>query len=270
MAKPKSKPVDLEKMWLVTETVKPISAAALDKLEADFGTEFPPGYRALMRRTGPGAYASELNVWGPDSVRKVTATIHKYDALGPKQGFWNNYARVMKGIAPASLIAVGRSNNGDELVFAKGRPERLLLFPRDHDEITVAGKHLAAALTTFARGGVFDQTYRFDSFDTGLGQVRETWEVAQDDDHGIDQLSQAFVEVARADHDDGDDPPLTFFFRRLQGAITLWDSHQLVEGGRAPLQLIVQRDGVKLKALKAILAAIQGAGFTVKKKSARG
>ena len=39
----------------------------------------------------------------------------------------------MRGVDPASLVSLATSNNGNELTFVKGSPERLLYIPRDQD-----------------------------------------------------------------------------------------------------------------------------------------
>ncbi len=247
--------LDVGALYLLTEKTRPAPARRLDALERELGSELPHGYRALMTRTGPGAFLDELVVRGPDEMLEATARKQEHRVFASTGFRGSNYETVMRRVDVASLVSVATSKNGHELVFPKGAPDRLILIPRDQDVLVESGS-LGEAFAAFARSGSgFDYPMTEQPFyNTGIDQVRQSFLCKKDGARGVDDLVATILERVPYDHHDGNDPPLYYFFRRLQGMIALqtWGD-----------RITVWRDQDATAEWEAIVALLEGAGWRV-------
>lgn len=123
----------------------PVKARDLAAFEAALKTEAPPSWADLLRTVGAGAFCNRFVVRAPDDAIRATKRFRKSWTDETLRRAFPEF-----GAKAAELVTVARSIDGDEVVFAAGKPGTLFILPRPYDTV-VSAKGLSVVLAYFFR-----------------------------------------------------------------------------------------------------------------------
>jgi len=125
------------------------TADEVSALERGLGVAMPPGYTEFVTTLGEGTYGDSLQIRLPATIRR--------DLPGSRERwadywFWDEALLTREEAAGAVLVA--DTDTGDEIVVHPRLPGRILVLPRDSDDIVDAGGTLDDLLDWYCTSGL--------------------------------------------------------------------------------------------------------------------
>jgi hypothetical protein len=166
-------------------------------LERDLGVTMPPGYAEFVTTLGEGTFCDSLQV-------KLPATIRR-DLPGARER-WREYwfwdERLMTQVDAAGAVVVADTDTGDEMVVHPQLPGKILVLPRDFDDIVDAGSRLDDLLDWYCTAGLVARSVRVRWFMAWAGRpTHQNWRGGDPDRIREDVLALG-LHTAFEDHDD--------------------------------------------------------------------
>ncbi|MBS2014211.1 MAG: hypothetical protein JST00_15085 [Deltaproteobacteria bacterium] len=127
----------------------PAKARDLVAFEEALATTAPESWAKLLRDVGHGVLCKRLEVFSPDAAVRATKRLRKTWTDEALRKAFVRFDEIV-GARARDLVAIARSLSGDQVVFVAGRPDRMFVLPRSHDEI-VGATSLASVLGYFFR-----------------------------------------------------------------------------------------------------------------------
>jgi len=118
-------------------------------LERDLGIAMPPGYAEFVTTLGEGTFGDSLQI-------KLPATIRR-DLPGARErwaDYWFWDEALLTREEAAGAVVVADTDTGDEIVVHPRLPGRILVLPRDSDDIVDAGSTLDDLLDWYCTSGL--------------------------------------------------------------------------------------------------------------------
>jgi hypothetical protein len=142
--------------------------ADVDALEARLWFTFPAGYREFVTRLGEGVLGgSFVRIYPPWRIEKE---LDGWRRRIEQYWFWDAGRELLPKERALECVILGDTTNGDELVFHPTRPGRLLVLPRDSEEIFEPGGDLLSAIEWMCSSGELIEPFSerdFELFDFG-------------------------------------------------------------------------------------------------------
>jgi hypothetical protein len=165
-------------------------------LERDLGVTMPPGYAEFVAMLGEGTYCDSLQVKSPATVRR--------DLPGARERwadywFWDEGLLTQEDATGAVLVA--DTDTGDEMVVHPRLPGRILVLPRDSDDVVDAGGSLEDLLDWYCTSGLVANPVDVRWFMSWVGPTAlQTWQGGDPDRIRADVLALG-LHTAYEDHD---------------------------------------------------------------------
>lgn len=118
-------------------------------LERDLGVAMPPGYAEFVTSLGEGTYGDSLQVKLPETIRRDLAGTRE---RWRQYWFWDE--RLLTQEDAAGAMAVADTDTGDEFVVHPKLPGKILVLPRDSDDVVDAGGTLDDLLDWYGTSGL--------------------------------------------------------------------------------------------------------------------
>ena len=132
--------------------IKPVSLEEVVNAENVWGTPYPSGYREFVTTLGGGVINGYLSVFSP--YWSAMGTTHFIQCFG-EEWFWDS--SLLKKSDAKRCIALGKTMDGDHLVFRHKRPGAIYVVPRHDNKIHLAGNTLLQAIHWLLTSGVIVQ-----------------------------------------------------------------------------------------------------------------
>ncbi|QOV88382.1 SMI1/KNR4 family protein [Humisphaera borealis] len=161
------------------------TAADLDTLASRLWITFPSGYREYVMRLGEGVLGgSFVRIYPPWRIEKE---LPEWRRRINKYWFWAEGRELLPKERALECVLIGDTVNGDELVFHPSRPNRLLVLPRESEQIFDAGGDLLDAIEWMCTSGELVERFderKFEPFDSRVDSADRASEVAAADPEG--------------------------------------------------------------------------------------
>jgi hypothetical protein len=125
------------------------SAEEVASLDRDLGVAMPPGYAEFVTTLGEGTYCDSLEVKLPATIRRELPEARE---RWSQYWFWGEDVLSQEDSADAVLVAA--TDTGDEVVVHPRLPGRILVLPRDSDDVIEIGGTLEELLDWYCTGGL--------------------------------------------------------------------------------------------------------------------
>jgi hypothetical protein len=137
--------------------------------EADLGTRFPTGYRAYVTTLGEGILGGDLvRIYPPHRILNGPNDVTTWRKRVEQYWFWGDGPLLRKPDA-AECVIVGDTTVGDEMVFRPSDPDRILILPRESEQVHAIEGGLLAAIDWLCSSGVVAEAFperEFEPFST--------------------------------------------------------------------------------------------------------
>lgn len=127
-------PADMmfQNVYLVDDALSLIDIEAIKALEDRLGIPFPDGYRQFLTTLGEGTYCDQLYLLLPGAIERETTCLRK---LVSEHFFWERGKAVLTMAEIAVSFNIGRSIDGDEIIYNPNTAHRIYVLPRHDDTI---------------------------------------------------------------------------------------------------------------------------------------
>jgi hypothetical protein len=229
--------------------IRPATAHAIARAEAELGVRLPSGYTAYVERLGEGALGHFVRVYEPaklpDLTRDWRQRIKEY-------WFWDTSEA---GVAPESLqergVVVADSFDGDELCFDPADPETLFVLPRDEDVVRRVGPGFIAAVDWMLSGALnpWVEGWTFEAW-TNRAEVRQALPGLR-----LADAARAIADLGEHTHVVELDYRKTYFLPAISGRLSLYQADD-----SEPTEADLSYDkATNPEAVDVVLAAMRGA-----------
>jgi hypothetical protein len=133
---PKFSTLPFSKIHLLKRAT-PVGARDVASFGDALRTDAPPTWEKLVRTFGGGAFCGRLNVYSPADAVRATKRRRRHWKDEHGRASFRNYDDAI-GNRAASLVTIGHSIDGDEIVFVAGAPKTSYILPRHYDVVMVA------------------------------------------------------------------------------------------------------------------------------------
>ena len=157
-------PVPFDDVYLVSRKLAPSSFDEVEAAEQAIWSSFPEGYSEFVTQFGEGELTDWLIIDPPNRIRR---TFRSHQANLEEYFSWDDGCRVLSKELVVESIPLGRTTNGDQLVFHPGDPNRILALPRDEETIYEIGKGLVQAIEWLFSAGTLGKPIKLKAFRPG-------------------------------------------------------------------------------------------------------
>jgi len=158
-----------ENVTVVGEGVTPVAPEDVEAAEAALGTRFPIGYAEYVTRFGEGILGGVyVRVYPPERILHGDNNVHQWRERIARYWFWHEGSGLLTQRQAAECVVIGDTYDGDELVVHPSLPDRILVLPRYHENVLLAGSGLADAIEWLCGSGVLTEPFaerNFEPFD---------------------------------------------------------------------------------------------------------
>jgi len=144
--------------------------AEVDAAEAHLDIRFPTGYRDYVTKFGEGVLGgSYIRIYPPHRILGGSNNLLQWRQRISAYWFWDLGRDVLTKEEALQSVIIGDTLGGDELIVHPSNPERVLVLPRNRDEIYVAGDGLPEAMEWLCGSGALTEAFderNFEPFDT--------------------------------------------------------------------------------------------------------
>ena len=146
--------------------VKPISHAAVDKMETLLGTRFPLHYREYITTLGEGSFSGAyIRIYPP---RRILNELTEFRELWNEYWFWDASKEVISKADAQGCIILGDTMEGDQLIFHPRSPDDIFVLPRNSEMVYRIEPGVLAIIDWLCRSGILarpSKNLKFTPFD---------------------------------------------------------------------------------------------------------
>ncbi len=164
--------MNLDKVYLVTSRLSRSTATEVAQVEKQLNINFPPDYTEFVTQLGEGTYAGFVRVYPPN---KILSEYRAFQERWDEYFFWDEGDKVLPKAKVLECIIVGDTLQGDELIIHPLEPNRLLVLPRESEEIFEVGTNLESALAWLCESGVLTERITTTYFESWTPRERQTF-----------------------------------------------------------------------------------------------
>jgi hypothetical protein len=250
--------VSLEGSYIVSEKLKPISAAEIDALEVWLGSPLPRGYPEWMLRFGFGNYCHSINVLPPERIRS-TCEEHRTVLREYYEKFWDESLEELPPKDAILGVIFATTDDGDEIYYYPHLDRALFAMPRHDDVVYRLRSGFDDPLDWHSprrkKPYVYQPSFRyFDPFNSD-GRIVELFTAASFRKETLsreiaERFAAAEVRVIAGDN------VTHLFLRAIQGQIQLTQSH-----GEPRVGIRIEYDKDHAAGVEALAADLRAKGF---------
>jgi hypothetical protein len=138
-----------DRIYLVFDDLKTSSAADVAKTASRLGVTFPDGYAEYVTELGEGTLCNYLRIHLPKAIEEELPDHRRFLS----EGFHWKKKGVLSTERARETVRLGRTLDGDSLVFHPGSPDSIFVLPRHHDEVYQTGPGLEKAISWLCESG---------------------------------------------------------------------------------------------------------------------
>lgn len=135
--------MDLKEIVVVGGPLVPAKAADVSDAESQLWISFPDGYRDYITTLGEGVLGgSFVRVYPP---WRILSELTEWRERLRQYWFWDKGKKILPKERALEAVIVADTVNGDELIFHRGRPDRLFVLPHESEKVfEIEGDFLTA------------------------------------------------------------------------------------------------------------------------------